>query len=90
MGKQASKAAEMAHGSGIDALKVATAEFMQAWEGTREQALAFEGILRALASYERRGRCPRDRQEPWEAAWRHPFQTGEGHGRGNARRQRRT
>jgi hypothetical protein len=90
MGKQASKAAEKAHGSGIDALKVATAEFMQAQEGTREQALAFEGILWVLASYERRGRCPRDRQEPWEAAWRHPFQKEEGHRRGIARRQRRT
>jgi len=90
MGKQANKAAEKARRSAIDALKAATASFMQAREGTREQALAFEGILRALASCERRGIYPRDQQEPGQAARRSPSKTGEDPRRGNARQRRRT
>jgi len=61
MSKPAAKAAEKAEGAGMKRLRAAWAGFMQAREGTREQSLAFEGVLRTLAYYERERRRPRVR-----------------------------
>ena len=42
---------EKGNGFGINLLKGAIVKFERAPQGTREQAIAFEGILRALASH---------------------------------------
>jgi hypothetical protein len=68
MGSPISKAGEKANCIGVERLRAACAQFMQAREGTSEQRLAFEGILRTLVSYQRNRKRPRARKHNRVAA----------------------
>jgi hypothetical protein len=68
MGKRTNLTREKADRSGVNLLRAAIVEFERAPQGTREQATAFERILRTLASNRAKGRCTEARQDLRHAA----------------------
>ena len=85
MGKEHSLTAEKAGGSHGNPLRTAIVKFERAPQGTRKQTIAFEWILRALASHDAKSKSTKAEQNPRQLAGYRPMRAKEGVARGNAR-----